>query len=48
MSDIIQTERVILRNTCEYAYTCIHIPTINEKRSQKFQRKKGGYMGEWI
>lgn len=46
MSNIIQTEQVIIRNVCVYTY--VHVKTTHEERGNEFQREQGeGYVGEF-
>jgi hypothetical protein len=36
---IIQTKQVIFKNVYVYAYTCMHLETINFKMGHKFERE---------
>lgn len=45
MCDIIQTEQVMFRNTCIYAYTHLHVITL-KKRGNKLEREKGEVCGK--
>lgn len=47
MTNIIQTEEVIFRNTCVYTHTHMHVTTINGKGAMNLRENKEGYMGGW-